>query len=102
MTSPHAAQREKLQPPKWIWNDLALNRQVAEQVPGCPHKPRAHICLPCYRTVLAEERRETVEWCAKGAEKTVLSYGMWADNLPVAHSKKIAAAIRATLGGTNP
>lgn len=25
---------------------------IEEQVPGCPHKPRAHICLPCYKRII--------------------------------------------------
>jgi len=27
-------------------------RSCGDEVPGCPHKPRAHICLTCYRKII--------------------------------------------------
>lgn len=73
-------------------------------VPGCPHKPRAHICLACYKSVLLATRRAQTEIDAKVAD---VEADYWQDSDSYSESPTnrwhtaltIARAIRASVAG---
>lgn len=39
-----------------------------KEVPGCCHKPRAHICLKCYREILKSKQDEIERLTARNKE----------------------------------